>query len=63
MAKRIVPGFLYNVKEGYKYPNGKSFDNEDEYNKAIDDGWDTGPVGKTKAKAKVKPKEEKKKEG
>lgn len=42
-------GFLYNNTD-YKYPNGKVFEDQDEYDAAKEAGWDTGPVDKANAK-------------
>jgi len=41
-------GFLYNDKD-YKYPKGCLFYDQDEYDQALAEGWDTGPVDKAKA--------------
>lgn len=45
-------GFLYNSKD-YKYPKGKLFYDQDGYDEALANGWDTGPVDKAKAKMKA----------
>ena len=59
-------GFLYNSKD-YKYPKGKLFEDQDEYDEALESGWDTGPADKAKAKKakaeKETPEEEESKEG
>lgn len=54
-------GYLYNKKEGFAYPKGKLFDDQDEYDEALESGWNTGPADAAKAK-KVKVEEEESKE-
>ena len=46
--KRPAPGFLFNKEN--PYPVGKCFTDWDEYEKAKEEGWTTGPADAHKAK-------------
>lgn len=61
-------GFLYNNKEGFKFPKGKLFLDEKEFQEALETGWDTGPADKAKrerekAKAEKEAEEAKEEKG
>ena len=51
--KRPAPGFLFNKE--HPYPKGKCFTDWDEYEKAKEEGWNTGPVDAAKAKKAKEP--------
>ena len=51
--KRSAPGFLFNKE--HPYPGGKCFTDWDEYAKAKEEGWTTGPVDTAKAEKAKEP--------
>ena len=51
-------GFLFKDKGPFAFPKGKIFDDQAEYDEALESGWNTGPADAAKAKAEERIKED-----